>query len=262
MTKHKLKELRELGSKKHRRDRGLFIVEGVRLVKEAVRSDFDITEAYFTSRLESDDDARGLLDSLRGRCPLVERVTWREMDQISDAVTSQGAFAVVRQKRNAPESLLQRNNAESIVVSLDGVSDPGNLGSIIRTCDWFGVHAVVLGKNSVELYNPKVVRATMGSIFHLQVAEEADLLGTVSKAREAGYTIYVTDQDGEAHFDRIRFAGKAMIIFGNEAWGVSDQLARVADVRVAIRRYGSADSLNVGVACGIVLSATHRLYDE
>ena len=133
---------------------------------------------------------------------------------------------------------------------------------MVRTCDWFGVHGMLIGQNSVDLYNPKVLRSTMGGVFHLPVVENVDLLPALSRARAMGYRVYVTDASGETHFDRVRFALKSVIVFGNEAWGVTDQIKQLADERVAIRRYGAAESLNVGVACGIVLSGVHRLYDE
>jgi TrmH family RNA methyltransferase len=124
------------------------------------------------------------------------------------------------------------------------------------------VDGIFLGRNSVELYNPKVLRATMGGVFHLPIAEDVDLLSAASKAKELGYKVYVADNRGETHFDRIQYAIKTLLIFGNEAWGVSDQLSQLADARVCIRRYGAGESLNVGVACGVILSALHRLYDE
>ena len=150
----------------------------------------------------------------------------------------------------------------SVVVALDIIGDPGNLGSIIRSADWFGVQAVLLGRQSVDLYNPKVVRSTMGSIFHLPIVQDLDLLAALSHARELGYTIYGADTEGETHFDKVRFAQRSVIVLGNEAWGLSDAVRKLTDVRVAIRRYGSAESLNVGVACGILLSGLHRKMDE
>jgi TrmH family RNA methyltransferase len=184
------------------------------------------------------------------------------MNAVTDTVTAQGILAIVRRRSSSAELLLRAEKVESVLVALDGVSDPGNLGSIIRTCDWFGVQGILLGNNCVELFNPKVLRGTMGSVFHLPVAERVDLLPAISRARTLGYTVYVTDPAGVTHFDRVRYSGKAVIVFGNEAWGVSDQLKNLGDVRVAIRRYGAAESLNVAVACGIMLSGLHRLYDE
>lgn len=181
------------------------------------------------------------------------------MDTVSDTVTAQGVIAVVRQEHPSLQTVVQDASPESVLVALDGVGDPGNLGSIIRTADWFGAQGVLVGRQSVDLYNPKVVRSTMGSLFHLPVVQDVDLLAALSHARESGYTIYGADVDGETHFDRVRFANKAVLVLGNEAWGMSDAVRALTDVRVTIRRYGSAESLNVGVACGILLSGVHRL---
>ena len=120
---------------------------------------------------------------------------------------------------------------------------------------------ILLGRNSVELYNPKVIRSTMGGVFHLPIAVGLDLPLTISRARGMGYRTYVTDLNGDVHFDRVQYPTRSLVIFGNEAWGVSDQLKTLADVHVSIRRYGAAESLNVSVACGVVLSAIHRLFD-
>lgn len=262
ITKNRLKALRELSIKKNRIGQGRFIVEGMRLTQEAVGSDFEITEAIYTQEFAGEEAGKKLLEHLRRKTRLVEQVTVREMKTIADTVTAQGIVAVVRQKSTSADKLLLAENVHSTLIALDGIADPGNLGSMIRTGDWFGVSGVLLGQNCVELYNPKVLRGTMGGVFHLPIAEDVDLLSTISRAKELGYQVYATDAEGEMHFDRVQFANKALIVFGNEAWGISDQVKQLADVRVAIRRYGSAESLNVGVACGIILSALHKLYNE
>jgi TrmH family RNA methyltransferase len=262
LTKNKLKELRELTNKKHRDEQKKFIVEGVRLVEEAVNSDFQVLEAFYTKDLPDHPSGKPLLQSLKKKTSQLNEISTREMEIISETVTFQGIVAVVRQKKVSVESMLSKNNAASVLVAFDSVSDPGNLGSMVRTCDWFGVQGILIGRNSVELYNPKVLRATMGGIFHLPIVDGIDLLSTISNAKALGYKVYVTDIDGETHFDKVRYDHKSLIVFGNEAWGVSDQVKQLADVRLVIRRYGAAESLNVGVACGVVLSSLHRLYDE
>ena len=262
LSRTHLKDLKELAHKKHREEQGKFVIEGVRLVQEAVDSDFEFLEAFVTDELAEEPGGKALLHSLKGRAPAVLQVTAHDMEQITDTVTTQGVAALLRQKQYDADAMLVRDERKSVLVAFDAVSDPGNAGTMIRTCDWFGVDGVVLGVNSVEIYNPKVVRATMGGIFHLPVAEGVDLLPFTTKARAAGYTVYVTDGGGEMHFDRLNFEAKSLIIFGNEAWGVCDQLKALADFRVMIRRYGAAESLNVSVACGVVLSALHKLYDE
>lgn len=260
LTKSKLKQLRELTHKKHRDEQRKFLVEGVRLVQEAANSDFKILEAFHTDDLKDHPGGKALLQSLRKKETPTYGISTREMEIISETVSFQGIVAVVRQKHFLPESMLKHNSSQSILVGFDSVSDPGNVGSMVRTCDWFGVDGILLGKNSVELYNSKVLRATMGGLFHLPIAEDVDLLPIISKAKSLGYSIYVTDVQGETHFDMIKFHNKSLIVFGNEAWGVSDQLRQLADYRVVIRRYGAAESLNVAVACGVVLSSLHRLY--
>ena len=259
LLKTTLRELKALQQKKQRRETGLFIVEGLRLAAEAASSDFEILEVYHSAEFALQSDGKALLHRLKKKARSVHEAAVRDLEMISDTVTSPGILAVLRQRRCEPLQLIRKGDVQSILVGFDAVSDPGNLGSMIRTCDWFGVHGVLHSGTCVELYNPKVVRGTMGGLFHVPVAEEVDILSALSTARTHGYTVYVTDAAGETHFDRTRYANKSVIVFGNEAWGVSDQVKALADVRITIRRYGAAESLNVGVACGIVLSAIHRL---
>jgi TrmH family RNA methyltransferase len=262
LSKSKLKELRELTHKKHRDEQKKFIVEGVRLVEEAVKSNYKVLEAFYTRDMLEHAAGKTLFQTLVKKTSNVHQITAREMEILSETVTFQGILAVLRQKEYTLDSILQKKQAQSFLVAFDGVADPGNVGSMVRTCDWFGVDGIILGRNSVELYNPKVLRATMGGMFHLPIAEGVDLPLTISKAKALGYKVYVTELTGETHFDRVNYEGKSLIVFGNEAWGVSDQVKKLADVYLAIRRYGAGESLNVGVACGVVLSAIHRLYNE
>ncbi len=259
LTKNAVKEIRALEKKKARENSGLFVVEGVRLLREAVSSHFTMQSLYHTAGSMDDPGTRRLLAEARNRSVDCHLVSDRQMESISWTEQNQGVLGVMRQQNPPADALLLPGPEESYIVGLDGVADPGNLGSIIRSSDWFGVHGMVLGRNCVDLYNPKVVRSTMGSLFHFPAALDVDLLPLLSHAKSMGYTVYVTAADGEQHFDRVRFARKSFIVFGSEAWGVSDQVRELSDVRVAIRRYGLAESLNVGVACGIVLSGLHRM---
>jgi len=262
LPKNKVKELRSLLQKKSRQERGLFLIEGLRMVQEASASDFEIAEAYHTPGFLSNPAAKVLLARLRKRGAIVLPVTDREMEEITDTITNQGLAAVLHRKESPADGLLSTDGPRSVLVALDAVSDPGNLGSMIRTADWFGVHGMLLGRNCVELYNPKVLRATMGGVFHMPIAENVDLPAAISRAKGTGYAVYVTDLEAGTHFDRAPFANKLVVVFGNEAWGVSEPIKGLADFRLMIRRYGLAESLNVGVACGIILSAMHRPNDE
>jgi len=259
LTQADLKRLKQLQQKKYRQEHGRFLIEGLRLVREALTSRADLLEIYHTRDFEASQAGGQLLEKLSGSAGTLVPVTSRELDAFTDTVHAQGIAAVVRFQTVPPEALLRKRGSPGVIVAIDAVSDPGNLGSMIRTCDWFGASGLILGRNSVELLNPKVVRGTMGSLFHIPMSVDADLLSFLSSAKEFGFSIYVTDVHGETHFDHVQYSDRSIIVFGNEAWGVSDQILQLADTRVTIRRYGSAESLNVGVACGIVLSAIHRL---
>jgi TrmH family RNA methyltransferase len=262
LPKHILNDLKALQKKKTREETGLFVVEGQRLTSEAASSDFEIVGVYHTREFADSPEGDALLQRMKKKTRTIVEASGRELSAASDTVTAPGILAVLRQRRSDTGRILRNGAGASVLVGFDSVSDPGNLGSMIRTCDWFGVNGILHGSSCVELYNPKVVRATMGGLFHVPVAEEVDLLPALSAARAAGFTMYAADSAGEAHFDRVSYANRSVIVFGNEAWGLSDQVKQLADVRVSIRRYGAAESLNVGVACGIVLSALHRLNDD
>jgi len=261
LYKAKLKELKQLSQKKYRDEQKKFLVEGLRLVGEAARSDFPILEAFYIEEIETDGQGKKLIAMLKRKTPNVYKVTHRELATVTDTVTAQGIAAVLRQREYTADRILHCSDGQCTLVAFDGIADPGNVGSMVRTCDWFGVNGILIGRNSVELYNPKVLRGTMGGVFHLPIADGVDLLSAISHAKELGFKVYVTDPHGETHFDHVSYEAKSLIVFGNEAWGVSDQVKQLADVRLVIRRYGAGESLNVAVACGIVLSALHRLYD-
>jgi TrmH family RNA methyltransferase len=254
ITRGHLKELRELGKKKARGAQGRFLVEGEKMVEEAAASDFEIPEVLYTEAFAKGASGSSVLKLLRRKNPMLTPITERDLGAISDTVTSQGIVAVVSVRRIGLDRIVAGGH-RSVLVGLDAVSDPGNLGSIIRSCDWFGIDGLVLGQGSVELYNPKVLRSTMGSVFHLPIIENVDLVTFVGRLRASGYAVYAADGGGEVHAEDARFAGRVFLILGNEAHGVSPALKQIADTRVAIRRYGRAESLNVGVACGVLLSA-------
>ena len=261
MTKAKLKELKELTHKKYRDEQRKFIVEGMRFLHEAAGSDFQILEVFYTDAVEKDSTGKSTLQALKKKTSELYKVTTRELEAISDTVTAQGIVAIARQKEFSAEKMLKCPDGQCTLVAFDGVSDPGNVGTMVRTCDWFGVNGILVGRDSVELYNPKVLRSTMGGVFHLPIADGVDLPSAISKAKELGFKIYVTDTEGETHFDHVTYDSKSLIVIGNEACGDSEQVKQLADVRLGIRRYGAGESLNVSVACGVVLSTLHRLYE-
>ena len=260
LTKNRIREIRSLSQKKVRDELNLFVVEGLRLVRDAAESSFDIPEAFSTAAFEASPAGGDLMGLLRARGASCQQVTHRELSQFADTVNAQGVLAVVRKRDESAGELIRRIAPPALVVALDGIADPGNLGSIVRTCDWFGAGGILPGRTSVDLYNPKVVRSTMGGIFHVPVVTGLDLPECVVQAKEQGYAVYVTDPSADLFDGDVHFSERSLVVFGNEARGVSGDLSRLADERVAIRRYGVGESLNVGVACGILLSAHRRFH--
>jgi TrmH family RNA methyltransferase len=141
----------------------------------------------------------------------------------------------------------------NLIVALDNISDPGNAGTIIRNCDWFGIKELILGENCVELYNPKVLRASMGSVFHLEISETQNLIDTLKKLKEKGYSIICTDMKGENVF-KYYLGEKSIIIFSNEAAGPSQEILNLADKKITIPQIGNAESLNVASASAVILA--------
>ena len=256
LTNAERKLYKSLSVKKHRDAQRLFLVEGRRSVLEALNSDFTVRRILGTAAfLDSAADHAIGAAIMKHRAKL-ETVSQRDLDAIADTVHAQGIAAIVEMKRTSLDVIVTRERPEALIVAIDAITDPGNLGTIVRTCDWFGVDGILLGEGCVDLYNPKVVRATMGSIFHVPIAEGIDLVKAVPALRDAGYAILATDTAGPG--GSVRRSGRRMILFGNEARGISEEVQRLADETFAIPRFGRAESLNVSVACGVVLGEARR----
>ena len=262
ISKKRMNLVRGLTRKKNRDQNNLFLVEGVRLTREAVLSDFEIEEAYYTSGVLNQPGGHDLVRDLERKAHRIQRITSKELQSFSSTVTTQGVLALVRKRVIGAESILLGGDVPHLIVACDAISDPGNLGSIIRTCDWFAVDGLLMGRSTVDLTNPKVVRGTMGGIFHVPIAEEVDLQSALREAERLGYALYLSDPEGGLDAGGVGFERKVLVVFGNEARGFSEEINMLAGKRVSSPRYGKAESLNVGVACGVVLSAIRKARKE
>ncbi|HTO94698.1 MAG TPA: RNA methyltransferase [Bacteroidota bacterium] len=262
LTKNRIRAIRSLTLRKGRDELGLFLAEGLRLVGDAASSGAEIAEAFATEEFERSAAGGELCGRLRSRGAACRRVSARELSAIADTVHAQGIVALVRIPRPDAAEIFRRAQAPAVAVALDGVADPGNLGSIVRTCDWFGAAGLLVGRGSVDLYNPKVVRATMGGLFHIPCVQEISLSGALSAARRMGFAVVVADAREGTPEEETEFTPRSLIVLGSEARGVDPALAALADLHVAIRRRGGGESLNVGVACGIILAACRRRQEK
>lgn len=248
-----LKKFRKLQQKKYRQLTNTFIIEGKKVVEEAIKSDWQIEATLVTQEFIRDNANNQILKALKASGTLCFEVSQKELDSISDTETTQGVAAILKIKVFDMSVIQALEKQKATVVVLDRVTDPGNLGTIIRTCDWFSVDAVVLSQNSIDLYNPKVVRSTMGAIFHIPVICEVELENMIDELKDNKFEIIITMLEGEP-VPSFCFPPKAAFVFGSEAHGISNALQARADIKLTIPKRGLIESLNVAVACGITLA--------
>lgn len=227
---------------------GKFLAEGRQAVREALGTDGLVEELIVL-------DAERHADLLADVGVPVWHASEHQMRQLSDTVTPQGIVAVCRQLRYDWDAL---DDARLVVICAQ-VRDPGNAGTVIRCADAFGADAVILTAGSVEIYNPKTVRSTVGSLFHMPILTGAPLTEAVDRVKELGMTVLAADGDGEP-LDLLAAGGglngPVAWIMGNEAWGLPEGDAELADQIVAVPMWGSAESLNLSSAAAVCLYAT------
>jgi RNA methyltransferase, TrmH family len=257
ISRSTLQYLRSLSQKKIREKEGKFLIEGWRTIEEAVPAIHSFEILLFTKKAQNDGKYSSIFSSAKKISKEKIEVSERELSQIADTVHAQGIAAVVAQPSQKLDDMLEkfRNRFKSVVVALDQISEPGNLGSIIRTCDWFGVAGVLLSKECVELYNPKVVRATVGSIFHIPIFENVNLAEALKLFEGSGFSTFGATAIGGTDIMNVHWPEKALIVIGNEAHGISSEVLRLLKAKVTVPKFGNAESLNAGVAAGVILSS-------
>jgi TrmH family RNA methyltransferase len=252
ISKSEIAYLRSLSQKKFRDREQKFVIEGWRVLNDALKSDFHIDLVGVTPKKADEDGVKELLGGVRSRGITVKEMTELDLKRVSDTVHAQGVIALVRMRQMGLDGLLA--GTPSLVVVADRVADPGNLGSIVRSCDWFGADALLLSEGSVELYNEKVIRSTAGSVFHIPVIENVDLKGVLPRLKKNGFHVLATAGDARTSYTNAAHKSRNVIVVGSEATGLDPTTIELADEVVRIPRNGNAESLNVGVACGIILA--------
>jgi TrmH family RNA methyltransferase len=245
----RVKEARKLSRRSVRTERRLFLADGPKAVEGALAVEGCVVEVFATPAALAQH--AGLL----AEAP-VTLVDERALASLSDSVSPAGVVAMCRHL-DAPLEHVVTVSARLLAICAD-VRDPGNAGTVIRTADAAGADAVVLAGRSVDAYNPKTVRSTVGSLFHLPFAIEPDPAVAVRAAQARGLTVLAADGAGEVDLFEADLSGPTAWLFGNEAWGLPDDLAALADHRVAIPIHGRAESLNLSTAAAVCLYASAR----
>jgi TrmH family RNA methyltransferase len=244
ISKQQLSFVRSLQQKKYRQMYGKFLVEGDKLVRELLASPFKIQAIYKTACWNG--------DVKRGKIEVIE-VTEEDLRKISTHDNPNQVLAVAEipvQNAALPTSKL----SNSLYLACDNLSDPGNAGTIIRTADWFGVQHIFFSENSVDVFNPKVVSAAKGSLFRV-ACHYVDL--KMLFANNKHLPVYGTFMHGESIY-KTRLDKNAIILIGNEANGIGEELAPFISHRISIPNFGKAESLNAAVAAGVVLGEFRR----
>lgn len=237
----------QLQEKKHRDKQNKYVVEGIHLVQEALSSRADIECVAY-------DVERGIPRELAA-FPDTAGVEWigvsrAIISKVSDTPSPQPVFAVIRKEARRWQDLVMLDGG--LVMVLDGLQDPGNVGTIIRTADAVGAAGVVLGRGCADLYNPKTLRSTMGSLFHLPVVE-GDLMEMLPEARSLGARLVTTLLEGKQSCFEYDFQGTCWIVIGREGSGVSPEVAALVDDAIRIPMPGQAESLNAAMAATVLM---------
>ena len=228
---------RSLRDKKGRLEQNAFLVEGVRMVREALSSSFQVQAVLLREGFVPDFP---IPDSVR-TCLLPEHV----FQSVCDTKTPQGIAAVL--------GLQSREASGSRLLALDGVQDPGNVGTIIRTADAAGFDGVLFSPECADLFSPKVLRSTMGSIFRLGFSFPKSLPDALTQLKKDGFSVLSSQLDGDPFYDRKDIAPSFVLVIGNEGNGISDEVKAVATHRLCLPMRGGAESLNAAVAAGIMM---------
>lgn len=237
LTKSQIKLITRLKQKKYRQQDGLFVAEGIKTIKELLHSNLELQHIYTISSFNFNAKKETIIST-------------QELKKISFLTTPNQALAVFK----IPKPKEIKNN--TLIVALDGVGDPGNLGTIIRLCDWFGVNDLVCSLNTVDCFNPKVIQATMGSITRVNVS----YLDLEKFLKTSKLTSFGTFMDGENVY-KMQLPQQGVLVFGNEANGISPTIENLVSKKIAIPRFGSiqaTESLNVATATAILLSEFRR----
>ena len=238
ISRNQIKFVKSLQQKKYRILNKSFVVESTKNVLEILSSSYDISYIFATSSWINSNKISSTLE--------INEVTKNDLKRISGQKTASEELAVVKM----PE-FQNFFDFSGVNIALDNIEDPGNFGTIIRICDWFGIKNIYCSKNSVDLYNPKVVQSTMGSISRVNVFY-TDLTQMINSLDDS-VMVYASVMNGHEIQD-CKLSENSLIVFGNESHGISQEVLNLTNEKITIIKKGNAESLNVSVSVGIILN--------
>lgn len=243
ITKNLAKFVKSLQIKKFRKQQQAFLVEGAKILLELLPTDYKILHCFVTNSFY--EEYTHLLDKI----PVVV-VKEAELIALGTLINNPTCLAVVAMKLENPISL----DADEYILGLDGIQDPGNLGTILRTCDWYGIKKIICSEDTVDIYNPKVIAASMGSFIRITITYGNLEECLAAYPKEIIYGAFL--EGGNIHQEK--FASKGLIIMGNEGQGIRANLHPYINKKIHIPKIGNAESLNVAIATAIILDNLKR----
>lgn len=237
-----IKEIKKLKEKKYRKEK--FIIEGIKMIEEAIQYNAHIELVVYSEKFKISD----IENIIKQKSIKTIEVTESIFNTLTEVVSPQGILAVVRKNENSKKIDYSTN----FILALDGIQDPGNLGTIIRTADATNLKQIIVSKDTVDTYSPKVIRSTMGAIFRVNVIEVEELSIELERLKKEGFKIITTSLQTEKSIYDIDYK-KSVVVIGNEANGVSDKVYEVSNTKVKIPMPGKAESLNASVAAGVMM---------
>ncbi|MCR5508841.1 MAG: RNA methyltransferase [Lachnospiraceae bacterium] len=262
-------------SSKARHEQKVFTAEGIKMFMEAPC--LRIREVFVSEELESK-----ITDVIQGRAGHVDKDGSKDMESMiklsdklskiqyetvssnvfkhmADTVTPQGIITVIEaEKRDTAKILELHDGGDLHILILEGIQDPGNLGTMLRTAEGAGYDFILADRNTADVYNPKVIRSTMGSIFRVPVIYSSNLLKDIEGLKNAGIRIYAAHLKGEKTYDEAEYPGRMAVMIGNEGRGLSDDITNMADECIRIPMKGQVESLNAAVAAALLMFGSSR----
>ncbi|OQX98503.1 MAG: hypothetical protein B6I20_10975 [Bacteroidetes bacterium 4572_117] len=248
ISKAKIKLIQSLKYKKFRNKTGLFVAEGIKTIRELQNSDIKMSEIFGLGEILQKIDVPAGIEKTE-----LDEKDLKKISFLSTATNVLGLFKI-------PEYNIAESFENNFIIALDGVQDPGNLGTIIRLADWYNVKSIVCSKNCADAFNPKVIQSTMGSIYRVKVFY-ADLTSYLDKAKKNKFAVYGSFMDGETIYGKT-FNGKKILVMGSEGNGISKEVRGFIDKKISIPAFfdgnDGPESLNVAVASAIIVSEMKR----
>lgn len=247
----KVKQVMNLIKKaKARNESGLFVAEGLRIFKEIPHEQID--SIFVSESFLKEEERKHLISGMK-----YEVLTDEVFQVMSDTKTPQGILALVKQHAYTPEDLT-RVPGPAFLMILENIQDPGNLGTIIRAGEGAGITGVLMNSTTADIYNPKVIRSTMGSVFRVPFVYTDNLTDSILQLKKKGIKLYAAHLNGRNNYEKEDYTVDTGFLIGNEANGLTEDTARLADAYIKIPMMGSVESLNAAVAASVLMFETAR----